>query len=298
MSVSRWIVSTALGLAAVAAILLLHFSWGIFSGYQHDHAKQRADAADYQTRTDRGAKQSQYDLQAQQDMAAWAFGMLIVTIWLTVVTLFGVFFVWQTLRATQKMARETRTIGEAQVNATNTSIDQAKVANEIAARSIREQSRPFVVAVPSLPNAHEWGSGGQSAEWKIEIQNHGPGVAFLVSANATTWTDGRDTPPWPNPPIPMFSPGFAGQRQNTVLRTGGIYTAHARGFRLTAGLEGSEAKRTLGRFTSGNIFAWLEFLIVYEDFYGTKYKTAGLFRLRHHCYTVEQYGDDNRNYRT
>jgi hypothetical protein len=50
-------------------------------------------------------------------MARWALWMLIVTTGMAAITAFGVFFVWRTLLATQDMARDTRTIGEAQVRA-------------------------------------------------------------------------------------------------------------------------------------------------------------------------------------
>lgn len=53
-----------------------------------------------------GEQQAYYDLKAQQDMAAWAFGMLIVTIWLAVITLIGVGFVWKTLVVTQNAGAE------------------------------------------------------------------------------------------------------------------------------------------------------------------------------------------------
>jgi len=63
---------------------------------------------------DGGVKQSEYDLKAQQDMAVWALGMLIVTVWIAIITFLGVFFVWRTLLATQEMAREATRISEAQ----------------------------------------------------------------------------------------------------------------------------------------------------------------------------------------
>ncbi|MCM2561463.1 hypothetical protein M8756_05865 [Lutimaribacter sp. EGI FJ00015] len=140
-----WIISVTLGLAVF--ISGLWFSWSVFSAYQQRHADERATAAQYYSDTtqhgpracrsivaetgvldwltcladnisaDGSVKQSEYDLKAQQDMAAWAFGMLVATVWLTVITLFGVFFVWRTLLATQAMARDAREIGEAQVRA-------------------------------------------------------------------------------------------------------------------------------------------------------------------------------------
>ncbi|MGC1502870.1 MAG: hypothetical protein WA782_01895 [Sulfitobacter sp.] len=142
---SRWIIAATLGLAVVFSGFW--YSWGLFSAYQENHSDERASAAQYYSdatqhgpdacRTvmdeeglidwltcladnigaDGGVKQSEYDLKAQQDMAAWAFGMLIVTVWLALITLFGVFFVWRTLKVTRDMARDTREIGQKQARA-------------------------------------------------------------------------------------------------------------------------------------------------------------------------------------
>lgn len=62
-------------------------------------------------------ERAESDLNAQRDMARWAFLMLIVTVAMAIITAFGVFYVWRTLLATQKMAEETTRIGEAQVRA-------------------------------------------------------------------------------------------------------------------------------------------------------------------------------------
>jgi len=131
----------------VTASYAAFFSWSEFSAYQKQHANERITAAEYQAdaaesglnacRTIMGEsgvfdwfaclaenvaaegndKHAEYDLKAQQDMAAWAYGMLIVTVWLSVITLLGVFFVWLTLRATRQMSNETTRIGEAQSRA-------------------------------------------------------------------------------------------------------------------------------------------------------------------------------------
>lgn len=61
------------------------------------------------------SERAERDVVAQSEMALWALGMLIVTTLMTVITAVGVVFVWRTLVATQKMAIDTREIGEAQV---------------------------------------------------------------------------------------------------------------------------------------------------------------------------------------
>ena len=64
-----------------------------------------------------GVEQAKKDLQAQQDMAAWALGMLIVTYWLTVITLLGVLFVWRTLIAARDTVDATKEVGRDQSRA-------------------------------------------------------------------------------------------------------------------------------------------------------------------------------------
>ncbi|MBE0453638.1 MAG: hypothetical protein IBX58_08160 [Roseovarius sp.] len=70
------------------------------------------------------SQRAEKDLIAQTEMALWAFWMLIVTTVVAIITGFGVFYVWQTLRATREMVQDTRRmaidareIGEAQVRA-------------------------------------------------------------------------------------------------------------------------------------------------------------------------------------
>lgn len=69
-------------------------------------------------------ERAERDLVAQSDMALWALIMLSVTALMAIITALGVWFVWRTLLATQKMAEDariataiTREIGEAQVRA-------------------------------------------------------------------------------------------------------------------------------------------------------------------------------------
>lgn len=68
-------------------------------------------------RNAREQQRAEQDLDAQQEMSYWAKWMLIVTVLMTVFTLFGVVFVWHTLVATQNMSRDTKDIGRKQVRA-------------------------------------------------------------------------------------------------------------------------------------------------------------------------------------
>ncbi|EAQ24335.1 hypothetical protein ROS217_08795 [Roseovarius sp. 217] len=62
-------------------------------------------------------QRAQDDLEAQTEMALWAFWMLVATVIVALITGLGVIFVWQTLKATQRMATDTREIGQAQTRA-------------------------------------------------------------------------------------------------------------------------------------------------------------------------------------
>lgn len=139
MSFRAWVFAVAIGLAAIFFVVFgAKFSWDSFSRYQQDHARQRAEAAAYEANaasqspeacraimsddgfvgwltcvvesvtSDGSAKQSEYDLKAQQDMAAWAYGMLVVTMWLTFITLLGVVFVWRTWIEAKKTTEQAK----------------------------------------------------------------------------------------------------------------------------------------------------------------------------------------------
>jgi len=61
-------------------------------------------------RGDEISKKDKYDLKAQQEMAEWAYGMFLATIFTILVGIIGVVFVWLTLL-------ETRKVGQAQTRA-------------------------------------------------------------------------------------------------------------------------------------------------------------------------------------
>lgn len=145
MPLRTWLFSVIFGLAVISA--LAYFSWTSFSRYQDDHAAKRDEIAQYEAdaaergeelcgavlseegffrwlacvvegvTADSSAKQAEYDLKAQQDMAEWAFGMLIVTIWIAVTTFVGVVFVGWTLKVTRQMAVDTREMSQSQSRA-------------------------------------------------------------------------------------------------------------------------------------------------------------------------------------
>jgi hypothetical protein len=120
----RYVVVVAIALAAFWGVL-----WGgiLLRSYQIEHANERVDAAHYKhdsangvvvecldkreptfsegiiclaeaIEANREAKRSQYDLKAQQEMAEWAFGMLLVSFGGLLLTGFGVIYVVRAFR--------------------------------------------------------------------------------------------------------------------------------------------------------------------------------------------------------
>ncbi|MGB1236285.1 MAG: hypothetical protein ACPG5U_11190, partial [Planktomarina sp.] len=51
-------------------------------------------------------KRSEDDLNAQKNMARWALFMLLATIAMTLVTIFGVYYVWRTLAVTREIGQK------------------------------------------------------------------------------------------------------------------------------------------------------------------------------------------------
>lgn len=169
MSFRAWCLAAALGIAALAFIGMgAFYSLDSFSRYQIDHTSQLQEVAADQTgaasqgidscrailnedgvlswlecvvktlSSDSEETLSQYDLEAQQDMAAWAYGMFIATIWIAGITLLGVTFAGWTLVATRQMALDTRDIGEAQARA-YVGLSRIDAESVIAALTERDQ---------------------------------------------------------------------------------------------------------------------------------------------------------------
>lgn len=143
-SVNRRIPLGPLGLIILLGASTLGFvvSWGLFESYQQEHAKERESVSNndesvaarqidicQRSMRDDGlaqgliclanvvgaeaeTKKSEYDLKAQQEMAEWAFGLLLVSIFGLIFTALGVILVWLTFRATRDtvtaMQREQR----------------------------------------------------------------------------------------------------------------------------------------------------------------------------------------------
>lgn len=130
---------TCLLIAGLSVALVFHLGWkngnaeGEYEANTDTYAKHAQDEIeDCFALTDRSSvpecvrnvvkaqnehERAEADLVAQTEMGLWALGMLVVTSAMAVVTGFGVYYVWKTLLATQRMALDAREIGEAQARA-------------------------------------------------------------------------------------------------------------------------------------------------------------------------------------
>lgn len=158
MSRGHWL-RHAFAWAVGACLLAIIGAWGwnLLAAYRAQHANERTHASQYKhdsangvvieclSRVDppsftegiiclanaieanREAKRSDYDLKAQQEMAEWAFGMLLVSIAGLAVTTIGVLFVLQSLR----LARA--------------AVDRAAEANRLSQEAIIVDQRAWIV---------------------------------------------------------------------------------------------------------------------------------------------------------
>lgn len=146
MSKRAWFVAIALGLIA---ILAAWYGWHQVRIYQIEKAEQRQSAATTDARNvyqclrglwlmeatpfavclyevaqaDPDAERSNYDLQAQQEMAVWAFAMFLSSIAGVLVTGVGVVYVARTLRLTRR--------------ATDAAVEAVEVTRELGGIQVR-----------------------------------------------------------------------------------------------------------------------------------------------------------------
>ncbi|WP_156178227.1 hypothetical protein [Puniceibacterium sp. IMCC21224] len=305
------------------------YSWDQFSAYQEDKSDERISAShddEYATQhrpsscgavmleaslldglacladniTARGGgKQADYDLKAQQDMAVWAFGMLIITVWLAVITFFGVFFVWRTLKSTQDMARVTRDIGNQQTKAAIQTVEQGRKANDITREAMQSANRPFIVVIQKFSNENEWRHGKESGSWEVELRNYGNGPAILLDAHWQTWVGPNEETP-ENRKNKLLSKGFAGSVDDDIIHLGKSISKTVSIQRLGEGQfpQGGSGNQITMALQDGKIFGWLDVSVVYESLYGTKHETRALFRIENFLGTSTHFGGNQRNYRT
>lgn len=189
----RWRRNVAIGATAVLAIGT--FGGGHwFLGYQREHAEQRRDAAAYQANAlqsdlafacyrlpperfvacmsaaleaDREDRERRYDLNAQQDMAEWAAGILLVSILSFAVSVCGLVLLLRNLA----LQRE----------ATTASVAQARAAERADAPQLSVDVQPLVAIYP------QWGfAGAIISKYKLAEAPLYPEInRFIVETNCS-----------------------------------------------------------------------------------------------------------------
>lgn len=183
-----WIAAVALGLTLAFTGLA---TYQILE-YQREQAEQRQSATETNARNagdcfgelqllsvpiclyqllqaDAESERAEYDLQAQQDMAVWAFAMLWTSLASVFITGIGVVYV-------------ARTLSEAKAT-TAAAIKAANAADETVAetRKIRElETRPWLLFDPAFSDGTIGPEGLISADVIFAMANHGRSPAFNI----------------------------------------------------------------------------------------------------------------------
>lgn len=128
-------------------------------------------------------KTAQHDLNAQQDMATWALGVFITSIFSVFLTTAGVILIWRTLYYTKDAAESTRIAAEA----SKAAVEESRKATEAAAKSVdvalegnkinREifvsDQRPWLFASVRIADALTWDRNGANFGFVISVKNTG-----------------------------------------------------------------------------------------------------------------------------
>ena len=124
-------------------------------------------------KSNRRAKRSEYDLKAQQDMAEWAYGMLLISAFGLIVITVGVLVVLQSLR----LARQT--------------VDRAGDANALSSEAMIADQRAWITSKLIIGGDLEFFEGRAFIEVAARYQNIGKtpplfGVMPRLTLSCTT----------------------------------------------------------------------------------------------------------------
>ncbi len=153
----------------------------------------------------KGAREQQRaeeDLDAQQEMSEWAKWMLISTIVMAAITLFGVMFVWQTLTATREMASDQKGL----ISQGDKTVEAAMKSADAAMLQVKASMKPYVSLKASGPFAFQMerfnddlpqpnGEYRLIFQCKIIAENIGS-VPFEILEFFVRLAGGKDFPDW------------------------------------------------------------------------------------------------------
>lgn len=205
MSKRTWIAGIALGLAIlVFSGIGIFVSVDLLHDYQDRHEEQRDKAAyadgsavkKYFECTNRGGmplgcaihsvtsdgeqERAKYDLNAQQDMAEWAFALLLVSIASIALSVLGlVAIVWSL--ALNRTATEAAVGAAEQSKRAN---DFAEDSNRISRENAEADRRPWMQVAFGLPNGIKRKKDGIGVDIVPVVRNIGKSVAYDVWVEA------------------------------------------------------------------------------------------------------------------
>lgn len=126
------------------------------------------------------------DIKAQQDMAVWAYALLLVSIIGIIISGVGVWLIYKTLRATQDMAVQSGDATNAAIassDATIQAVEQAKRANHISeVMAKNDRARLYVDFLKSDRLTENAGRGEYYTHVSFKIQNLGRTPAIISLA--------------------------------------------------------------------------------------------------------------------
>jgi len=178
------------------------------------------------------------DLIAQKNMGRWALYMLLATLVMAIITAFGVYYVWQTLLATQHMAKDTKEIGNSQLRPWMLSNGVEKSFSDSAVHNNQPVGKAIVFAM-------SWKSAGQS-----------PATAATIFSDFRVVLSGAD--------VPTFKPESAVERGDSPrlgkgnIAPNGIAYGHGLGIwgqDLVNFLEGTHEVIIFSRVEYGSAFS-------------------------------------------
>lgn len=239
-------------------------------------------------KTSREHQRAEQDLNAQREMADWTETMLwsglVLGVLTTAIAGLGVYWV----RATLVEARNTTAAATAATRA----------AVEANALTMRE-NRPWIVIRARQNNVLAWKGGSQWFNWPFSIENHGGGVAKILSIEFACYL-------WPtcdNCPSSYFSqlhipgPNPVGEVESILLQAGQESRYETvPGPPPMAPITQNVSSPFPNLFIGGSSFLWLRVIVTYTDFFGTKGVSSSCFRQQHAFHKAEEYGGPEYNF--
>ena len=196
-----------IAVTGIVTILLAGFFYWLSTDYQKDEGQQREAGAGHDSSAaeeqqynpcarlsgvvdsincilrvaqgDRDTQRAEYDLQAQQDMARWALGLLVLSGVGLAVTTAGVIYVALTFRETRRMVGEASRSNAAAEAATAISRDTL----ELMRQTTQTELRPYLVL--TFAGAIQLASG-MPVRATVTVKNVGKTPAYKVAIRERT----------------------------------------------------------------------------------------------------------------